>query len=61
MENYLQQTGRAGRDGNPANCILFYHLGDLARIKKLIQWDKNKGKISEEIKAKLIKEAEIMT
>jgi hypothetical protein len=29
---------------------MFYHLGDLNRAKKLIQGDRNKGKISEEIK-----------
>ena len=29
LENYLQEAGRAGRDGNPAHCVLLFAKGDL--------------------------------
>ena len=29
LENYLQEAGRAGRDGDPAHCVLLFAKGDL--------------------------------
>ena len=29
LENYLQEAGRAGRDGKPAHCVLLFAKGDL--------------------------------
>ena len=32
MENYYQETGRAGRDGSPAFCHLFFNRGDIRKL-----------------------------
>lgn len=34
MENYVQQNGRAGRDGNISSCYLFYNINDINRLNR---------------------------
>jgi ATP-dependent DNA helicase RecQ len=37
IENYQQETGRAGRDGLEADCVLFYSAADVIRWESLVQ------------------------
>ena len=36
LDNYIQEAGRAGRDGAPADCILYYTSKDISRNKYLL-------------------------
>ena len=36
MESYYQETGRSGRDGEPAHCLLLFGGGDVPKIRYFI-------------------------
>jgi ATP-dependent DNA helicase RecQ len=36
LEGFYQESGRAGRDGLPAQCIIFFNHGDRAKIEYMI-------------------------
>ena len=43
IEGYYQETGRAGRDGEPAHCLLYFSRGDIPKIRYFIDQVQDEG------------------
>lgn len=53
IENYYQETGRAGRDGMEGNCILYYSHKDVSKLEHFLR---DKPLSEREVSAQLIHE-----
>ena len=49
IEHYQQETGRAGRDGLEAECVLFYSAADMIRWESLIEKSAQEAECSPEV------------
>ncbi len=52
LEHYYQEAGRAGRNGEPAECMLYFAEADVARCKWLLENSAGQSELSPELEKK---------
>lgn len=50
VEAYYQELGRAGRDGEPAEALMLYGIGDISRRRSLIDSDSWEGSLDDHLR-----------
>ncbi|QEL13638.1 DNA helicase RecQ [Limnoglobus roseus] len=61
IEHYQQETGRAGRDGLPSECLLLFSIADVVALKRIMEKSATEANVGPEIVAGAKKQLDQMT